>query len=99
MAKASAPKGPKKADSKQINFVTKVEGAKEVVVTGEFTGWAKDKVRLKLSGPGEWGATLDLAPGEYRYRLLVDGQWRDDAQARKRISNAYGSEDCVLVVS
>lgn len=98
MAKASDPKSPRKPEPKRVNFVTKVEGAKEVVVTGEFTSWARDKVRLKPSGPGEWGASLDLAPGEYRYRLIVDGEWRDDAQAKKRVPNAYGSEDCVLSV-
>lgn len=98
MAQAEPAKGAKKP-SRRVPFKVKLEGAKEVVVTGEFTGWAKDKVRLSPQGKGEWQGVLELPPGEYRYRLIVDGQWQDHAQAQKRVPNAFGSEDCVLVVS
>jgi hypothetical protein len=41
---------------------------------------------------------LNLAPGEYQYRLLVDGEWKDHSEAKRRVPNAFGSENCVLTV-
>jgi hypothetical protein len=72
--------------------------ASEVIVTGDFTGWTKDGVRMTRLGPGAWETTLRLAPGEYQYRLLVDGVWRDHPGARRRVPNPFGSQNCVLVV-
>ncbi|MBI3858582.1 MAG: hypothetical protein HY293_23090, partial [Planctomycetes bacterium] len=42
---------------------------------------------------------LDLPPGEYEYRLIVDGVWRDHPGAAKRVPNPFGTENCVLVVT
>jgi 1,4-alpha-glucan branching enzyme len=81
-----------------IRFSVAASGAKEVIVTGDFTGWTKDGVRLVQLGPGAWETTLKLAPGEYQYRLLVDGVWRDHPDARRRVPNPFGSQNCVLVV-
>jgi hypothetical protein len=36
---------------------------------------------------------------EYQYRLVVDGEWRDHAEAPRRVSNPYGTENCVLTVA
>jgi len=99
MAKTEIAKGPRKAATRRVSFLAKVDGAKEVILTGDFTNWAKDKLRLEGRGEGKWETTLELPPGEYRYRLLVDGQWRDHSGAAKRVPNPFGSEDCVLVVT
>jgi 1,4-alpha-glucan branching enzyme len=99
MAKTENTKGLRKPAALRVPFMTKVEGAKEVVLTGDFTNWSRDKIRLHPMGEGEWNAMLELPPGEYRYRLLVDGEWRDHAEAAKRAPNPYGSQDCILLVS
>lgn len=99
MAKPEISKSPRKPASRQVPFMTKVEGAKEVVLTGDFTNWAKDKIRLHPIGDGEWNTMLELPPGEYRYRLFVDGEWRDHAEAAKRVPNPFGSQDCIFLVS
>ena len=84
---------------KKIPLRVRAEGAKEVVLTGDFTQWAKDKVRLTPSAGGEWIASLELAPGEYQYRLIVDGEWRDHAEAAQRVPNSFGTQNCVLIVA
>jgi 1,4-alpha-glucan branching enzyme len=99
MARTESAKGPLKSTARRAPFTTKVQGAKEVVLTGDFTDWAKDKIRLLPAGDGKWNTLLELQPGEYRYRLLVDGEWRDHAEAAKRVPNPYGSQDCILIVS
>ena len=94
------PLPPLSSDGKKrVPIVVKLTGAREVVLTGDFTGWAKDKIRLVPSAPGEWGAQLHLPPGEYQYRLLVDGEWRDDPAGLKRVPNPFGTHNCVLTVA
>lgn len=83
---------------KRVPFSAKVEGAKSVCVTGDFTRWSEEGIPLAHSGDGEWKATLGLAPGEYQYRLRVDGRWQDHAEAKRRVPNAFGTENCVLTV-
>jgi len=54
--------------------------AKEVAVGGEFNGWAPVPLFCQ-EGPfcqqGEtWAVHLDVEPGCYTYRFLVDGSWK-----------------------
>jgi 1,4-alpha-glucan branching enzyme len=98
MAKIDSVKQTKKSPLKTVSFRTRVADAKEVTVTGDFTGWSKEKVRLTKDAKGEWSGVLELAPGEYQYRLLVDGEWRDDPLAQARVPNQFGSSNCVLKV-
>ena len=84
---------------KKVPLRVRAEGAREVVLTGDFTQWAKDKVRLTPASGGEWTTSLELAPGEYQYRLIVDGEWRDHAEAAQRVPNSFGTQNCVLVVA
>jgi hypothetical protein len=100
--KAKAPVSPVPASApamKKIPLKVKAEGAKEVVLTGDFTQWAKDRIRLTPTSGGEWITVLELAPGDYQYRLIVDGEWRDHPDAPKRIGNPFGTQNCVLTVA
>ena len=73
-------------------------GARSVVVTGTFCGWATEGHSLKRDGSGAWKATLLLHPGRYEYRFLVDGAWEDDPTCTERVPNPFGTENCVLQV-
>lgn len=92
------PVVPKKPAYQSIRLAHVAPGAKEVIVTGDFCGWTKEGIRLSSSGNGQWETILQLAPGEYQYRLLVDGRWQDHPSAKKRVPNPFGSENCVLAV-
>lgn len=87
-----------KSSQKRVEFVARIEGAKTVSVTGDFTGWSEEGIRLSQGANGDWQTVLQLAPGEYQYRLRVDGQWKDHAQALKRVTNPFGTENGVLTV-
>lgn len=99
MAKVSMSKRSAKVADKTLNFVVEASDAKEVVLTGDFTQWALDRIRLTRGEDGKWRGSVALPPGEYQYRLRVDGQWRDHPDAPRRAPNPYGSENCVLTVS
>ena len=72
--------------------------ARSVFVAGNFNGWdAKSNPLSKESG-GVWRAFLQLSPGRYEYRLVVDGQWQEDPGAKESAFNPYGGRNSVLVV-
>jgi len=70
-----------------------------VEVTGDFTGWVKHGIRLHRHGNEGWQTVLTLDPGEYQYRLLINGEWTDHAQETRRVRNPFGTENCVLKVN
>ena len=53
--------------------------ARQVAVTGEFTNWSREGVPLQRDPNDElWKIVLDIEPGEYEYRYIVDGTWIRD---------------------
>jgi 1,4-alpha-glucan branching enzyme len=98
IAKANAPTRPTPGGGKRVTLVAPVREAREVVATGDFTSWSVEGVRLKRRADGTWAAALQLSPGEYQYRLRVDGRWENNPAAERRAANAFGSENDVLVV-
>jgi hypothetical protein len=47
---------------------------RDVRVLGNFNGWSWDKGLAMSNGKGTYSADIDLAPGEYQFRYLVDNQ-------------------------
>jgi 1,4-alpha-glucan branching enzyme len=83
---------------KRQNVTLEAPTAESVAVTGSFCGWDPIAHPLKRNRDGVWKTTLMLPPGQYEYRFLVDGEWRDDPTCAERIPNPFGSENCVLRV-
>ena len=84
---------------KRVSLVARVQDAKAVSVTGDFTDWSQEGIPLSKGPNDTWQTTLTLDPKDYQYRLRVDGRWSDHAEAKKRIPNPFGTENCVLTVS
>ncbi len=53
---------------------------------------------MKRSKDGTWMTWMNLEPGQYEYRYLVDGQWTNDPSSTQRSPNPHGSENDVLEV-
>jgi hypothetical protein len=70
-----------------------------VAITGEFSRWTKEGISLKNVSEDTWQAVLDLASGRHEYRLVVDGEWRDDPEAKMRTPNSFGTQNCVLTAT
>ena len=90
-----------KAKTVQVTFTLPASvDAEEVVLCGEFNNWSTNDIRLNRDDDGPWQTSLDLEPGHsYRYRYLLDGhRWENAWDADKYVSNAYGSDDSVVVV-
>jgi 1,4-alpha-glucan branching enzyme len=72
--------------------------AHQVHVVGGFNHWSRTATPMLLDG-GHWEARLQLPPGEYRFRYLVDGhRWLTDWAAFGAIPNRIDGWDSVVVV-
>ena len=105
-AKSDKTKIPVKALKKRGKSQTKTETvftleapqAEQVCIVGSFNDWDPTANTLGYDEDGRWGCTLALEPGEYEYRFVVDGEWRDDPENLLRRPNGFGTENCVLVI-
>lgn len=71
--------------------------AREVYLVGEFNNWNPKADRMTKTKNG-FRRTLQLAPGEYQYKFLVDGQWHNDPSAPKQVPNTFGTTNSVIRV-
>lgn len=74
-------------------------GALSVLLVGDFTHWQERPIAMKKGHAGVWTTTVDLDPGSYHYRFMVDGEWRDDPENTVRVPNVFGTEDAVCKVA
>jgi chromosome partitioning protein len=82
-----------------VQFTLNAPAAAEVIVTGEFTNWSRRGVKLvRDSRDGLWKATVEIDPGEYEYRFIVDGVWIRDPRNQDYIRNEFGQENSLLVI-
>ena len=77
--------------------------AADVRIAGDFNGWVPDKgVRSLIEADGEgrvWTKILQLPPGTYQYRYVVDGEWREDPDNPQVVTNPVGGRSSVLTVT
>lgn len=88
----------KKIETRAQTFAFTAPDAVSVLLVGDFTRWQANPVRLVKGDGGLWTASVNLPPGTYHYRFLVDGQWRDDPECTVRVPNPYGGENAVRTV-
>ena len=79
--------------------------AREVLLAGTFNDWNPSSLPMKRTAQGKWSVELQLAPGRYEYKFLVDGCWccdphtPDDASPRNGcVVNALGTQNRILLV-
>lgn len=72
--------------------------AKEVTLVGDFSNWQENECPMRRAKDGSWKKRLQLNPGRYEYRFVVDGHWWTDPENPARQQNPYGQDNSVLVV-
>jgi len=85
-------------EEQEIIFTLFAPKARAVNVAGNFNDWLPEAVPLKNMGAGKWAVRLKLRSGQYEYRFVVDGRWREDPRASQRVANPFGDFNSVLLV-
>jgi len=86
----------KKIKRQKITFSFDSSDAKEVILMGDFNNWNSKKHPMKKDDNGKWTRAVLLPPGQYEYKFLVDGQWKEDPQNDRICSNKFGSYNNVV---
>lgn len=73
--------------------------AKLVQVAGDFNNWVNEAMEPTDSKNGLWEKFIPLAPGRYRYKFIVDGDWSIDPNNEVTEPNPYGGIDSVIVIA
>ncbi|MBU4376986.1 MAG: AAA family ATPase [Candidatus Omnitrophica bacterium] len=80
-------------------FSISVPEAKNVYLVGDFNGWRADgSSRLEQMPDGIWEKKIALRPGNYKYKFIVDGEWRQDPNNSRTTTNNFGGADSILSV-
>ena len=87
-----------KSGKRKVVFNLTAPDAQTVILAADFNGWGQQPIQLKKQKNGNWKTTVNLEPGEYQYRFIVNGLWFDDPACSARSYNPYGTENCIRVV-
>ncbi|MBI4721124.1 MAG: hypothetical protein HY770_07900 [Chitinivibrionia bacterium] len=72
-----------------------VKDAREVCIAGDFNAWTP----LPMTRLYDCFQTVvDLAPGEYQYKFIVDGEWKLDPSTEEEIHNELGAANSIIRV-
>ncbi len=86
-----------KKGKSQITFVfSPPNHCRNVAVVGSFNEWQPDQGKMTRQRDGTYRKRLQLTPGEYRYKFLVDGEWVTDPEAEGQVPNQFGSMDSLV---
>jgi hypothetical protein len=90
------------SDPREVVVQFRDATAHDVRIAGDFNGWVPDKGVRSLIEAEEhgrvWTKILQLPPGTYQYRYVVDGEWREDPDNPEVAASSVGGRNSVLVV-
>ncbi len=85
-------------DTGNVTFkISRLGDARLVTVAGSFNGWDPFHTLLRKSG-STWQTSVQLSPGEYEYKFVVDGNWMLDPKNPRRNPDSDNNENSVLIV-
>jgi 1,4-alpha-glucan branching enzyme len=82
----------------EVAFEADFPDADRVHVAGTFNDWAETDIALEKGEDGVFRTTIELAPGTYQYKFVVDGTWIEDPANPETIDDGYGGVNSVLTV-
>lgn len=71
---------------------------KEVLVAGDFNRWIAEPLVRVEAASNLWRKVITIEPGTYRYKFLVDGEWKMDPANEVAEPTAYGGSNSVIEV-
>ena len=77
--------------------------AQGVFLAGSFNDWDPTRTPMENQSDGSWRAEMELAPGRYEYKFIVDGAWccepgRADSDCADCVPNDFGTMNRVIEV-
>lgn len=80
--------------------------AKAVFLAGTFNRWKPDATPMAKDANGNWRVALDLKPGRYEFKFVIDGAWCCEPDhdtphhdCMNCVPNAFGTMNHVVQVA
>ena len=89
----------KTAARREVEFRLTAEPGKTVCIAGSFNDWEPTATPVPYN-PAEacYKLVMELAPGYYEYKFVIDGQWLMDETNHNFAANDFGTLNSVLTV-
>ena len=81
-----------------VTFRIHAPTAHEVYLAGTFNNW-NPKATKMIKKDGYWEVTINLKPGIYQYKFVIDGKWREDPKNPWKTDDGFGGFNSVLRVT
>jgi enterochelin esterase-like enzyme len=86
------------APAAPARFSIAASDARTVFLAGEMTDWEAGKVAMQRDEHGTWHTALDLEPGQWLYKFVVDGQWVQDPATDDHDADGQGGQHSFVFV-
>ncbi len=88
--------GAPKAKTQRVIFSVRAKEGSKVFVAGSFNDWDPTaKQLLDKKNEGLFTATINLEPGAYQYKFVIDGIWCADPECTDWVHNDHGTLNSV----
>lgn len=95
----SADSAVKISHSTQVQFtLSRFPNAKQVYISGSFNNWLTNDLPMQKTDLG-WTIELELTPGKYYYKFIVDGQWIADPANKLTEPDGVSGVNSILYVT
>ena len=81
-----------------VEFIFHSSEAKKVHLVGQFNNWDTHSIAMRKWNEREWRTTLQLNPGRYEYKYLIDGAWAENVPGTEKVQNSLGTNNLVISV-
>lgn len=75
MNRTTPAKTNRRSQTKPTTLSCHAPEAHAVFVAGTFNDWKPDAEPLQRGPDGNWSVALQLPPGRYEFKFIVNGQW------------------------
>jgi len=99
MVSTSIQLGPKQVEDRIVlRYYDPI--AQDVQIAGDFSNWEPvEDIMVKQNENKIWKGTVQLEPGKYQYKFIVDGEWKIDPCNPEVTTSDMGVSNSLLIVS
>ena len=89
----------RRSAKREVEFRLTAEPGRTVCIAGSFNDWEPASTPMPYDAEGAcYKLVMELAPGYYEYKFVIDGQWLMDETNHNFAANDFGTLNSVLTV-